>query len=216
MSMTNFLKRSSMVAVGAACIALGVGGAAEATVLTFDNITTNSLRIISDGYGGFDWTNFYVINGSYVPNTGYDNGTVSGNNTAFNGFARPVTVNSDSVFDFNGAYLTAAWNTGLNILVQGFSGGALQESKTVTVNTDAPTWFDFDFLGIDSLKFTSFGGFDAKWYDYGWGTHFAMDNFTFNETENAESVPEPTSLLGFLTIGALGATSALKRKKQEV
>ncbi|NET53032.1 MAG: hypothetical protein F6K09_31505 [Merismopedia sp. SIO2A8] len=97
-----------MVAVGAACIALGVGGAAEATVLTFDNITTNSLRIISDGYGGFDWTNFYVINGSYVPNTGYDNGTVSGNNTAFNGFARPVTVNSDSVFDFNGAYLTAA------------------------------------------------------------------------------------------------------------
>ncbi|NER28222.1 MAG: PEP-CTERM sorting domain-containing protein, partial [Symploca sp. SIO1C4] len=142
-----------MVAVGAACIALGVGGAAEATVLTFDDITTSPYKIISDGYGGFDWTNFGVVNRSYVPNTGYDNGTVSEDYTAYNRYSRPVTVSSDSVFDFNGAYLTAAWNTGLNILVQGFSGGALQESKTVTVNTDAPTWFDFDFLGIDSLKF---------------------------------------------------------------
>lgn len=204
-----------MVAAGAACIALGVGGTAEATVLTFDDITTNSYKAISDSYGGLNWTNIGVINNSSVPNTGYDNGTVSEDNTAFNWYARPATVSSVSVFDFNGAYLTAAWNTGLNILVQGFLGGGLQESKTITVNTDAPTWFDFDFLGIDSVKFTSFGGFDANWYDRGSGTHFAMDNFTFNETQTAESVPEPASLLGFLTISALGAASALKRKKQE-
>lgn len=206
MSIATLLKKSSMVAAGAACIALGVGGAAEATVLTFDDLTTtNSYQTISNSYGGFNWTNFYAINGSSIPNTGYDNGTVSGDYTAFNGFGNSATVSSSSVFDFNGAYFTAAWQNGLNILVEGFLGGALQESKAVTVNTDAPTWFDFDFLGIDSLKFTSSS------------SQFVMDNFTFNETEvpESESVPEPASILGLMTVGALGAGSALKRRKKQ-
>lgn len=55
-----------------------------------------------------------------------------------------------------------------------------------------------------------FGGVDANSKDGGNGTHFAMV-----ETEVAESVPEPALILGLLTVGALGAGSALKRKKQE-
>lgn len=44
----------------------------------------------------------------------------------------------------------------------------------------------------------------------------AFDDFTFNDVTPAvsESVPEPTSVLGLLALGAFGAGSLLKRKQQ--
>ena len=46
------------------------------------------------------------------------------------------------------------------------------------MNTNAPTWFEFDFNGITDVVFSSSGGVSAG-YD-GSGTHFAMDNFTYS------------------------------------
>ncbi|MBN3899911.1 MAG: hypothetical protein HWQ41_32980 [Nostoc sp. NOS(2021)] len=46
---------------------------------------------------------------------------------------------SDSVFDFNSAYLTAAWNDGLSVTVEGLNRGATLYSKTVVVDTTQPT-----------------------------------------------------------------------------
>jgi len=215
--MTN--KTLQHLSIATAGLAMGFGlsvvemQSAQGAVLTFDDITTtNSYTSIPDGYGGFDWnSNAYVINGGSVHrNSGYDKGTVSGNYTAFNWFARPFEVSREGLFNFEGAYLTAAWNTGLNIVVEGFESGALKYSETVTVDTDAPTWFDFDFLSIDSLNFSTFGGVDANPHDSGGGTHFAMDNFTYN-TEPV-STPEPASLLALLALGGCGVGSMLKRK----
>ena len=83
-------------------------------------------------------------------------------------------------------------------------------SETVVVDITGLTLFDFDFLGIDTLVFTSFGGVNPGLN--GDGTQFVMDNFTFNETKG---VPEPASTLGLLAFGALGASSVLKRKKEQ-
>ena len=136
----------------------------------------------------------YYINQSYHAGSGYDTGTVSAPFAAFNAFADPAVV-SDGVFDFAGAYLTAAWNNGLNIRVQGYLGTTEIYAQTVTVDTTGPTWFDFNYYGIDSLRFSSSGGTNAGLG--GAGEHFAMDNFTV--------VPVPgAALLGILGLGAVG------------
>lgn len=180
---------------------------ANATVLTFDDLTGFS-GPIPNGYGGLDWSNFYYLDTTSFTPSGYVNGTVSQPKVAFNAFGAPATVSSSNPFTFNGAYLTGSWNNGLNINVSGYLGGILQDSQTVTVNTTAPTWFNFNYVGIDSLTFTSSGGTSAGYG--GLGTHFALDNFTYNAVP--KTVPEPSAVLGLLAIGGLGLVS-LKRKQ---
>ncbi|GAA6615041.1 PEP-CTERM sorting domain-containing protein [Scytonema sp. NUACC26] len=210
MLILSILKKLSRATALAAIIFLGINGTARAATLTFDDIFTTDQQVIFNGYGGLNWNHFSVRNNLVAsPRSGYNKGTVSGQYVAYNSFAKPATISvAKGQFDFNSVYLTAAWNNGLNILVEGFNGGVTKYSKTVTVNTVAPTLFNFDFQGIDRLKFTSSGGTYAG--VGGRGEQIAIDNFTFNTTK---SVPEPISVLGLLTFGALGATCALKRKR---
>ncbi|MEH1937071.1 MAG: PEP-CTERM sorting domain-containing protein [Nostoc sp.] len=214
MSISTVAKKLSTAAIAATVIVLGIGAVAQATVLTFDDIAPISdFDPIPNGYGGFNWDNFYYRNGSdsAVLLTGYDNGRVSGDYVSFNWFGDPALI-SDSVFDFNSAYLTAAWNDGLSVTVEGLNNGATLYSKTVVVDTTQPTLVNFDYFGVDQLRFTSFGGVEPDYLQKkGGGTQFALDNFTFNE--KATSVPEPTFLPALLSIATLSAGSVLRRKQ---
>ncbi|MFB2839779.1 hypothetical protein [Floridanema evergladense] len=210
--MTN-LKSLSMATAGATLIALAIGAAAQAAVLEFDNLTTDPGIQITNGYGGFNWNNFFVVNRDVIPLSGYNKAAVSGKYSAYNGLAEKASIQSNSIFDFNGAFLTGAWNDGLSVLVEGLKNGVSLYSQTVVVDTTSPKWFDFNFLGIDELKFSSFGGVENPNVSGGRGPHFAMDNFTINEVK---SVPEPASTLGFLAFGAMGLGSILKGKQQKV
>lgn len=187
-------------------LALGTVAPAQAIVLTFDDLPS-TFDPIPNGYGGLNWDKFYYLDSSnYVIPSGYFNGTVSPNNVAYNAFANPARVRSPrGTFDFEGAYLTGAWNNGLNITVDGYHNSTLLYSQTVTVDTTSPTWFTFNYDGINFLRFTSFGGINAGYG--GGGAHFAMDNFT---VDNFTVVPEPFTLLGVGT--ALGFGAAFKRK----
>jgi hypothetical protein len=173
-------------------------------VLTFDDISSDSQNPIPVGYGGFNWSNMNYLNSATYAfqNSGYVRGTVSGNYVAFNVFGNPgevLTISSGDTFDFNSTYLTAAWNDNLNVNVLGFLNGLNIYNQTVVVSDDAPTLFNFNYLGIDQLRFTSFGGTDAG--TPGNGQQFAMDNFTYN----AQTVPEPATIaligLGFMGFG---------------
>ena len=148
----------------------------KADILTFDDIYTGDyLTTIPNGYGGFNWEQFGVIKGSTsFPGSGHDKGTVSGEYVAFNILSNVATIYKSSTFDFNGAYLTAAWRDELFIKIDGYLGSTLLYTQTVTVDNTGPTWFIFDFCCIDRLVFSS-------WAVSGSSTHFAMDNFTFNE-----------------------------------
>jgi hypothetical protein len=179
-------------------LSLGAAASTNATVITFDDLPETDAGVIDNGYAGFDWLSFGYANKSVLPGTGYETGVVSGDYAAYNDFAETSTL-SGSLFDFNGAFLTGAWNDGLNIEVKGFSSGAELYSATVVVNTANAQWFDFNFFGIDSLSFRSFGGEKNALLD-GDGEHFVMDNFTINESVN---VPESSSL-AFLLIGFAG------------
>ena len=181
------------ICVLASLMLLSYAPAASANVLYFDDIDSagqwDSVPI-PNGYGGFSWSNFYVENQNYyTQGSGYKVGCISPDYVAFNGYGSPSLL-SDGVFEFTGAYLTAAWSSTLNIEVQGYLGASLLYDTTVTVSNSAPTWCSFNYSGIDTLRFVTSDN-----------TQFAMDNFTYT--------PEPAtmSLLG------LGALSLLRRKK---
>ena len=180
------------------------------TILTFDDLPGSSVPIPAS-YGGLTWSDqFYQLDGSdvWLMGTGYDHGRVSDNHVAYNSHQSNVSVSSDEPFTFNGAYLTGAWNDGLNIQIQGYLGASLLYDQTVVVNPTGPTWFAFNYMGIDHLTFHSFGGTKNPNIPVaGGGTHFVMDNFTFNETTG---VPEAATLL-FLGAGFLGL-AGVRRK----
>ena len=110
---------------------------------------------------------------------------MSAANVAYNSFGTTATV-SGATFNFVGAYLTAAWNNDLVVTVVAYDHGVLVDQQTVVVDTDAPTWFEFDFVGITDLVFSSSGGTNAGYN--GFGTHFALDDFTFSMSANQAPV----------------------------
>ncbi len=186
---------------------------ANASVLNFDDITTESVADFYT-YGGLTWANVYTFKKGTPdvggdPRPGYDNGVKSGEYAAVKGYYGDPSVTSNSgPFDFNGAYLTAAWNNDLNIEFIGQLDGEEKYRKTVTVNTTAPTWCDFNFLEIDELLFSADGG-TAAWPNYhAEGYEFVIDDFTINEP-----VPIPSAiwLLGSGLIGIVGLGRKFRR-----
>jgi hypothetical protein len=148
----------------------------------FDDIsnTKNYAKFGGAKLGDFDWSdNWYVKHKYGSSGTGYEKGNVSPYHSGFNGSAEPVSVTSDEEFTLDSVYLTAAWNKGLNITIEGLNDGKQKFLETVTVNNDQPNKFDFNTPYIDEIKFKSFGGTDADPNDRGSGTHFVIDNLYY-------------------------------------
>ena len=115
-------------------------GVAGATVLDFEGLTTSMSAVnVPEGYGGFSWgyngpgesSDWRLLhNDAFGPDTGYDNGVVSGDYIAF-GWQRMNTIDG-SPFDFIGAYLGTAWDDSIEITVSGYFSDALLYERTVT------------------------------------------------------------------------------------
>ncbi|MCP3874572.1 MAG: hypothetical protein GY699_15630 [Desulfobacteraceae bacterium] len=183
---------------------------AHAAILSFDDISGQDAGgSMPEGYGGFTWLRFNSLNVTTQPLSGYANSNVSGEYVAYGngGVIGELSVSRSSSFTFNSAYLTAAFRNGLSIEVKGFSGYSEIYSKTVTVDTTVPSMVDFDFIGIDKLTFSAYGG-----TAFGTNTayYFAMDNFTFDES--VSTVPIPSAILLF-GCGLLGLAGVNRRKK---
>ena len=203
------MKKSRLLRALCASFAILLFNNAQATLLTFDDLTPLGYDAaeMPDEYGGLNWENFGYVNGSTrdpagVSGSGYYNGRVSGDYVAYNmGGSQAFIKSLGSVFDFNGVYITAAHNDGLSVNVQGFNGAELLYDVTVNPLRTAPTWYQFDFFGVDKLRFNSFGGTGVG------GRHMAIDNFTFNA-----SVPEPTTF-ALLSLGLAGLGFTRRRIK---
>jgi hypothetical protein len=189
-----------------------------AQTITFDNLNTGALpgatfpfeAPIPNGYEGLQWNNMWVLDipldiqdGGSIAGSGYDKGLVSGSNVAFNAAGNPALISAGS-FNLNSAYLTAAWNNGLQVEVQGFVGATLIYDNTYTVNPTGPALINFNYLDVDKVNFISSGGVNPGLA--GHGTQFVMDNM------NISAVPEPASL-AFAGFGGLASLLAFRRWK---
>jgi hypothetical protein len=167
---------------------------AQPQLITFDGLPGDG-STIPNGYGGFNWDNFYDVNGAaYAPLSGYANGAVSPPNVAYNGYGNPASwMSSLTPFTLNSAYITAAWNDGLNVNVEGLNAlNQVLYNNNYTVNTEGPTLITFNYVGINEVLFTTSGGVNMGLG--GSGEHLALDNVTVNAAVIA-AVPEPTPMI---------------------
>jgi hypothetical protein len=204
-----------------ALVILPAAGIAD--VITFEDLSGYTL--IPDGYHGLNW--HYgpgSVDGSgndisgnaegwrALPNTyfdsaygttGYTLGVVSPDMVAYNRFGNPVSFSAVSgTLTFNSVYLTAAWRSDMDVLVEGLLGGSTIYSTNIPYPwPDHPSEYLFDWSGIDTVRFTPTGG-TSYYPDIGDGTQLVFDNITVQTS----AVPLPPSLLllgsGLLWLGA--------------
>ncbi len=179
----------------------GLSNAANATVITFESPTdvANSGLVFSQAYR--------IQCSTYqIPDSGYCRGRASGDYTAFFFGTNTISKNGGGLFDFNGSFLTAAWNDRQTVEVKGYKNNVLLYSQSHLISDDVATYFAFNYFGIDRLTMNTFGGVDAG--TPGAGTFVAMDNFRFNEV--AVSTPGSFALLG---LGFAGIALTRRRRK---
>ncbi|MBP7053352.1 MAG: hypothetical protein KBE65_20275 [Phycisphaerae bacterium] len=185
-----------------------------ADVLGFDDITTDSTAWIPDGYGGLNWDTFVAGKASAWQGSGYYNGLVSDSYVAYNDGGNPAEISGDA-FNLTGAYLTAAWNDGLCVHIEGYRSDSLVYTHTAVVDTSGPQWADLDFINVDRVLFTSYGGtHNSKFSLY--GTQFAMDNMIYSmysptgdwTPTSVEITPENPTSCNELTITVSGTSGS--------
>lgn len=164
-------------------------------LITFDDLAwgpydeeasfPNEVHVIGDGYHGLMWDQFGVCNpknAEYLRGSGYENGIVSGEWVAFNLWSNVATIEGGP-FNFESAYLTSAWVDTLAVNIKGIRNGIELYNQTVIVSRSVPSYFEFNFKGIDQLVFSS-------------DVHFAIDNLSYSYCYS--NVTEPSSLLAIL------------------
>lgn len=186
--------------LAAALAALGFAGQANATVITFDSLASNTTAAIGtfDANGVRFNQNLFISNGSSgdmpqsAPNAAINGDSFGGDITGF--FLGPVTsVNFISVFagDVGGDTDTVTLRgfDALNNLIASASFTGLS-AQTLSISGAGMTRFEIlqtGLIGIDDFTFTAEGG-------------------------GAAAVPEPGSL-ALLGLGLAGALLARRRKQ---
>jgi len=87
------------------------------------------------------------------------------------------------------AELTGAWHDGLNIHIVGLFNGAVVNTTDVVVDAAGPTHVELNWSGLDTLEFTSSGGWihDPDWLE---GEMFVMDDVVVTDVISTLT-PEP-------------------------
>ena len=173
-----------------ACSLLGLPEVTKAVVLDFDDITTETLAAIPDGYEGLNWDEFITVSSSHASGV-FSHGVESPSYVASCGSVYAGTVSHATLtFDFESVYMTAGWASTLDVITQGYLGETLVYEATNTVSTSGPVKFDFNWTGIDKLVFVPDGGAGSN-------KDILLDDLSIR------FVPEPASALMILVGGSI-------------
>lgn len=88
---------------------------------------------------------------------------------------------ADGSFNFDGAYITAAWDNTEQVTIEGCKDGSLKYTQTITTHNDNAYWFDFNFIDVDTVCFIPHG------------SHLAIDNITYNSVKEVDVDTKPGS-----------------------
>ena len=205
--------RSARVAL----ITLGLLGAVpvEGQTITFEGswwgAETPSTVVLPNGYSGFAWTNFWVIDRSYAPVSGFANVATSTSSAtvAYNIFGATATMTSDTPFDLGALTLAAAWRSGLNVTLTGLDalGNPIAGATASYVVGQSAQMVTPNFTGVYGVQFSSSGGTDVP-NAAGVGAQLAIDNLVLTST-----VPEPSSI-ALLVVGMTALGVATRQRKR--
>ncbi len=230
MTSSTLIKKLSMAAAGTAFVALGSLLPNQANALT---LVTNRPDLGAND--SVDWgtlgTPFTTVSNPFsITSTGGLNLTVDMPSGSFqrldqnNGWAGnfapgdhllwtqgnsgPVTINFATPVKGAGAQIQANFFGSFNAILAFDSNGINLGSFNLPGNSNSAGDNSAPFIGVlsDSANISSII-FDISRND-GLPTDFAINQLDIV----TKPVPEPTSTLGLLALGAMGATSALKRK----
>jgi len=113
-------------------------------------------------------------------------------------------------FTFTSVYMTAAWNNGLTVTVNGYdASNNVIDNTSFVLSTLGPTNEVFNWTGVYSVDFIGSGGGNPGYA--GGGTHIAFDNMLMN---NATVTPEPATLV-LLATGLAGIGGIVRRRRQK-
>lgn len=185
------LKRVMLSLLLGACSATSFAG-----VINFDDLSGDYTEAIANGYQGLNWDNVGSIRSDAFAGSGYEAGTVSQANTAFNrdGGTAVISKAGAGTFSFGGAFFTSAWLE-QELAFEGYLNGQLLYSTETSfvIDTVTPLWVQLGWIGIDTLFIYNSSG-----------TQWAMDNM---------EVPEPGPVALF---GAAAMAMVLARRRQRL
>lgn len=173
--------RGAMPLAAGACL-LGGLGAAQATVLNFDDQPGGRIEV---NYGGVVWNDswFVVGDSTYYPVNSQPAGITSYDNMNGQSWTGMSYVDFTTPTVFNGAYFSGYYTAGFDLYAGGNLVASSADVNLGPVSVYVPSQYD---LPVDRVMIR------------GAQSYFTMDDFTFGE-----AVPEPSSLI-LLGIGAAG------------
>jgi hypothetical protein len=195
-------------------IALSLPNLPFASLLDFEGLDEDPViccTVLPNGCGGLDWSGSILLSETRIPGTEYEYGTVSSDTAALTALSTTIFGVAFGTFDLSGLWLTAAWYSGLNVQIKGLLGGFATYDQTFIADVYGTTFLELDYLGVDKISISSFGGSLAPDLgSLGGGTNAAIDNVTVSGLPEGNAPAHVTHALSGLGLTGLAWT---KRKK---
>ena len=199
------------------CVLLGLAGTSRAATIDFDDLPETFDDALTSPYAGFDWTEFRYF--SFDDNAAFPTwqaGIASKPNAAYsggelvdgNGVETQIVgvISRATPFDFVSASLATPWYSAMDLTLEGYLGGVLKFSQTVSTDNNGADLFAFNWTNIDTIRLV---GSDAPGDPCTFNcSQFIVDDLVWQRA----TVPEPAAL-ALLGAGLL-ASLRLRRSRR--